>query len=96
VVEVLVATVAVACVVALVAWPFFRPEADVDGEAQWREQLEIAKQVKYREIRDLELDYRAGKLERDDWQRLDGDLRREAMTILAELDTAPRDRERAE
>ncbi len=89
--DVLVAVAAIVAAVALVAWPFLKPEPTVDGEAERREQLELAKQVKYREIRDLELDYKAGKLERNDWQRLDQDLRREALAILAQLDEAPRD-----
>jgi hypothetical protein len=51
-----------------------------------REDLEAAKQAKYREIRDAELDYRTGKLSEPDWRALDRELRAEAMEILRRLD----------
>jgi cytochrome c-type biogenesis protein CcmI len=84
--EVLIAALVVAGAVALVAWPFLRPQAEPDLLDERRESLELAKQVKYREIRDLELDMQAGKIDRDEWERLDRELRREAIAILAELD----------
>ena len=49
-------------------------------------ELEAAKEAKYREIRDAELDHRMGKLSRDDWRAVDRDLRGEAIEILRELD----------
>ena len=45
-----------------------------------------AKAVKYREIRDAEMDYRTGKLSQADWRAVDRDLRAEAMEILRALD----------
>ncbi len=36
-----------------------------------RAELEAAKEAKYREIREAELDYRTGKLSREDWRALD-------------------------
>jgi hypothetical protein len=51
-----------------------------------RAALEAAKESKYREIRDTDLDYRTGKLSEEDFQALDGTLRAEAVAILAELD----------
>ena len=39
-----------------------------------------------REIRDLEMDHRTGKLSDEDWRALDRDLRAEAVDILHELD----------
>ena len=50
------------------------------------EDLEAAKEAKYREIRDAELDYRMGKLTEDDWRAGDRELRAQAMQILRELD----------
>jgi len=50
------------------------------------EELRAAKEAKYREIRDAELDHRMGKLSRDDWRAVDRDLRGEAIEILRELD----------
>src|SRR5215210_8511990 len=51
-----------------------------------RADLELAREAKYREIRDAELDYRTGKLSEDDWRRLDRELRAEAIDILRRLD----------
>jgi hypothetical protein len=61
------------------------------GEEERREEtrlaeLRAAKEAKYREIRDAELDHQMGKLSRDDWRSVDRDLRAEAIDILRELD----------
>ena len=57
------------------------------GREQGRiEELEAAKEAKYREIRDAELDREMGKLSREDWRTVDRDLRGEAIEILRELD----------
>ena len=55
------------------------------GEAR-RETLEAAKEAKYREIRDAELDHRMGKLSDSDYRETDRELRRQAIEILRELD----------
>ena len=47
--------------------------------------LEAAREAKYREIRDVELDYRSGKLSREDYEAVDAALRAEAITILDRL-----------
>ena len=57
-----------------------------EAEAARRDDLEAAKEAKYREIRDAELDYRTGKLSEEDWRALDRDLRGEAMDLLRRLD----------
>ncbi len=49
-------------------------------------ELEAAREAKYREIRDAELDHRTGKLSDSDYQELDGDLRTEAIEILRRID----------
>lgn len=49
-------------------------------------ELQAAKDAKYREIRDTELDYRTGKLSREDWRLLDSNLRTEAVALLRRLD----------
>ena len=54
-----------------------------------RADLEAARESKYREIRDAELDYRTGKLSEADWKRLDRELRQEAIEILRALDELP-------
>ena len=51
-----------------------------------RAALEAAKEAKYAEIRDAELDYRTGKLSEADWRALDRALRAEAIEILRRLD----------
>jgi type II secretory pathway pseudopilin PulG len=51
-----------------------------------RAQLEAAKEAKYREIRDAELDYQTGKLSESDWRALDRSLRAEAVELLKRLD----------
>ena len=57
-----------------------------EAEVTRRDDLEAAKEAKYREIRDAELDYRTGKLSQDDWRALDRELRAEAMDLLRRLD----------
>jgi hypothetical protein len=52
-----------------------------------RGDLEAAREAKYREIRDVELDYRTGKLSREDYEAIDGELRVEAIEILNRLET---------
>src|SRR3954469_23905546 len=54
-----------------------------------RADLEAAREAKYHEIRDAELDYRTGKMSQADWRRLDRELRAEAIEILRQLDQVP-------
>jgi len=54
------------------------------------DELESAREAKYREIRDAELDFRTGKLSREDYDAIDADLRAEAITILNRLEPADR------
>ena len=51
-----------------------------------REDLEAAKEAKYREIRDAELDHRIGKLSDEDFRTTDRELRLQAIDILRELE----------
>ncbi len=51
-------------------------------------ELEAARDAKYREIRDAELDLRTGKLSDSDYRAIDGTLRSEAIEILRRLDRA--------
>ena len=64
-----------------------RAESDLDGigPAENRAELEAAREAKYREIRDTELDYRTGKLSQEDFAATDGALRAEAVEILDRL-----------
>jgi hypothetical protein len=75
---------------ALVAWavsvPLRRRGQGERREDARIEELRAAKEAKYREIRDAELDHRMGKLSREDWRVVDRELRGEAIEILRELD----------
>jgi len=58
----------------------------VVAPAYAQEDLETAREAKYREIRDAELDYRTGKLSRADYEAIDTDLRAEALEMLDKLE----------
>ena len=77
----------VAGAVLLVTGPLREKARAVDEslEAEVAE-LEAAKDAKYREIRDADLDHRTGKLSDGDWRSLDRTLRAEAVEILKRLD----------
>ena len=53
---------------------------------QRRAELEAAKEAKYREIRDAELDFRMGKVSQRDHRTTDRELRAQAVAILERLD----------
>jgi hypothetical protein len=87
-VEYAIALIALIALVALVVARPLRGEGDVERrEDARRAELEAAKEAKYREIRDAELDHRMGKLSEPDWRVTDRELRAEAIEILRELDT---------
>jgi hypothetical protein len=84
--------VLLAAVIAVVSRPLFtaRASLDLSGSedlpAPARTELEVAREAKYREIRDTELDYRTGKLSLEDYEAVNGDLRAEAVEILDRLE----------
>ncbi len=67
--------------------------AELDAE-QELEELDAAREAKYREIRDADLDHRTGKLSDADFRAIDSTLRAEAIEILKALD-AVRERRQA-
>ena len=80
--------IVLACVLAwFVTAPLRRARSGPAGEEPRRAELEAAKEAKYRQIRDAELDREQGKLSQEDWERIDGELRREAIALLKELDS---------
>ena len=86
--EVLLALVVVALAVLVISAPLRSGRAEAReraGQAQ-RDELEAARDAKYAEIRDAEIDYRTGKLSEADWRALDRQLRREAVELLHRLD----------
>jgi transcriptional regulator of heat shock response len=91
--EFLLVLVAAAAVIVIVSAPFRRVEADGAqtedaGPSSQVAELEAAREAKYREIRDAELDHRTGKLSDEDFRSLDHTLRAEAISILQALDRA--------
>ena len=86
IIQVLLSIVAVGGAITMIAWPVLRgvDERAVDAV---RAELEDAKQAKYREIKDAELEFKAGRMTEPQWELTDRELRREAMQILAKIDT---------
>ena len=85
--EYAIAFVLLAGVVALVVLrPLVTGERDDPGDGAERSELEAAKEAKYREIRDAELDRQMGKLSDEDHRAIDRELREEAIEILRRLD----------
>jgi type II secretory pathway component PulM len=78
--------VVLALVVLLVSAPLRARRAGEAAESAELAELEAARDAKYREIRDAELDHRTGKLSDADWRALDRTLRSEAVAILRRLD----------
>jgi hypothetical protein len=54
--------------------------------AHTHDELEAAREAKYREIRDAELDFRTGKLSPEDYEAIDAELRAEAIEILDQIE----------
>jgi hypothetical protein len=78
----------VAAVAAIVMTPFVRGSRSggrTQAQAR-RADLEAARDAKYAEIRDAELDRRTGKLDDDDYRAIDRQLRAEAIEILRAID----------
>jgi hypothetical protein len=80
--------VAVGLTVAVIAGPLRagRAEREDTADAARIADLEAAKEARYREIREAEMDYRTGKLSEADWKAIDRQLRAEAVELLRELD----------
>ena len=82
-----------AIVVAIVSSPLWRDRdrpatpASASASSELAE-LEAARDAKYREIRDADLDHRTGKLSDSDYEALDRSLRAEALEILNTLEQA--------
>ena len=88
--ELLVVLAVVAIAVLVISAPLMpgRRATRAAAEDAERAELEAARDAKYAEIRDAELDFRTGKLSEADWRSLDRQLRREAVELLHRLDAA--------
>ena len=85
--EYALALIVLLCLVALVVLrPLVARQESADADEAMRERLEAAKEAKYREIRDAELDLHMGKLSAEDHREVERGLRAEAIEILRQLD----------
>jgi hypothetical protein len=93
-VEFLIFLAVLAAVVVFVTRPLWRPltrptePEPAPAKATEVADLEAARDAKFREIRDAELDHRTGKLSHEDFELIDRSLRAEAVQILRDLDRA--------
>jgi len=88
--------VLVAVVLIIVSAPLRAARRPAGQIAPERAELEASREAKYREIRDAELDYRTGKLSREDYEAVDRALRAEALEILDRLAAADAARDQAD
>jgi hypothetical protein len=82
----LVIVVVLFVVVLVVSAPLRRARRPDDASSAELAELEAARDAKYRELRDAELDHRMGKLSDADYEALDRSLRTEAIEILRSID----------
>jgi hypothetical protein len=90
VVQLLLVLAVLTVAVAVISAPLRGGRGEREREAGEVAELEAARDAKYRDIRDAELDHRTGKLSRDDWESVDRRLRAEAIEILDRLERARR------
>jgi len=89
---VIIIFVLIGLIVLVVGAPLRRAAAERGGSSEGSEaplrraELEAAREAKYREIRDAEMDFRTGKLSEADHLALDAELRAEALEILNALE----------
>jgi cytochrome c-type biogenesis protein CcmI len=85
---IVIAVVLVVALAIFVAAPLLLGSGEAQpGEDPDRADLEARKESLYRQIRDAELDREQGKLSHDDWERVDAELRRDAIAVLKRLDS---------
>jgi hypothetical protein len=82
----ILALMLLAVVILVVSAPLRSVRRRGDPASGEPDELQAAREAKYREIRDAELDYRTGKLSREDYLAVDATLRAEAVEILRRID----------
>jgi Tfp pilus assembly protein PilE len=93
--EFVIVLVVLAVVVLVITGPLrkaYRPSGSDAAAMAQLDELEAAREAKYREIRDAELDHRTGKLSDADYEAIERTLRAEAVEIMHALDRARGDR----
>jgi len=72
---------------AFIGWPLLHPAASPRSQGKKElEALESEKEVVYAALKDLELDYRMGKIDAKDYGELKDRYRLKALTLLEEID----------
>jgi hypothetical protein len=85
--ELLLTAILLAAVVIVIAGPLRRGGRHSEPRAlSQRDAIEMAKDAKYREILDAELDLHTGKLSEADYRDVDRQLRGEASELLRRID----------
>jgi hypothetical protein len=82
-------TTAAGCILVLLAFTFLIRRKDLPqaaGVAPWQH-LEGRKAAIYENLRDLQFEYRVGKLSEDDYGRTKKELQAELAAVMAEIDT---------
>jgi hypothetical protein len=85
--ELLLTAILLAAVVRVIAGPLRGGNSESHALAQ-REAIEVAKETKFREILDAELDFHTGKLSEPDYREIDRQLRVEVSELLRRSDAA--------
>ena len=87
--ELLLTAILLGAVVTMIAGPLRRGGGRPEPrEPSQRAAIEMAKDAKYREILDAELDYHTGKLSEPDYREVDRQLRVEVSELLRRLEAA--------
>jgi hypothetical protein len=91
-IELLLTAVMLGLVVAVIAGPLRGSGRSRVPDPSESAALEVAKEVKYREILDAELDFHTGKLSEPDYREIDRTLRGEAIELLRRLEAGSNER----
>lgn len=75
-------------IVLYIAWPLLQESSATseDLEPGELERLEERKEQLVADLKDVEMDFRMGKLSNEDYERLKGDLEYKAIEILQEIE----------
>jgi hypothetical protein len=86
--EFLIVMAVLSGLVVFVSAPLRRPAPSSEAGPDMLADLEAAREAKYRELRDAELDHSTGKLSDEDYAEVDRALRAEAIEIMRRIDRA--------
>ena len=92
--ELILTAILLGAVVIVIAGPLRPGRQPQSGGPSARRAIEIAKDAKYREILDAELDFQTGKLSEPDYREVDRQLRVEASELLAREAAEPEEQAR--